>query len=222
MSSRLLFAPVLASLLLCSCESGKSKFTISVHSQGSENESPRAIMPDTIGNPPRKVILKRAPEFSHNNIAAYHAFPADNGNGNGVALKLDFKGTQALELVTRMHQGEILRSLVNGRPVDYVIIDRPIADGIFTIWEGVPDEVIKEMAKKYPPISGLKSAAPTLDMTPSTKTEKKKAFKLFKKSVNEKSEDGPGGAAALPASAAAIQAPAETSLPELPAGGLDQ
>lgn len=201
----------LVTLMVCSCQSGKPKFTISVHSEGSEMESPRSIMPDVIGNPPRKIILKRAPEFSQNHIAAFHAFPADNGNGYGVALKLDFKGTQALELVTRMRQGEILRSLVNGKPVDYVIIDRPIADGIFTIWEGVPEEVIKEMGKKYPPISGLKSAAPNMDMTPSTKTEKKKSFKLFKKSRgDEQPEAGPADAAA------AIQAPVELAPDALP------
>ena len=183
-------------------------------------ESPRAIMPDTIGNPPRKVILKRAPEFTHNNIAAFHSFPADNGNANGVALKLDFKGTQALEMVTRLQQGQILRSLVNGTPVDYVLIDRPISDGIFTIWEGVPEEVIQEMAKKYPPISGLKSASSNLDMTPSTNTEKKKAFKLFRKSQRE---EGAAAAGEAPSKTdtAAIQAPTEAPLPELPAGALE-
>jgi glycosyltransferase involved in cell wall biosynthesis len=103
----------------------------------------------------------------------------------GVALKLDFKGTQALELVTRMRQGEILRSIVNGRGVDYVVIDRPITDGIFTIWEGVGDEVVAEMAKKYPTITGMKSASVNFDMTPSTKDEKKKAFRLFKQSERE-------------------------------------
>lgn len=176
----------LFALAASSCESGKKdKFTLSVHSESSEMESPRSIMPDLVGNPPRKVILARSPEFSQNNIAAYHDFPADNGNGNGVALKLDFKGTQALELVTRMRQGEILRTLLNGRGVDYVVIDRPITDGIFTIWEGVPDEVVAEMKKKYPPISGLRSSSDNLDMTPTTKTEKKKSLLFFKKSERE-------------------------------------
>ena len=141
MSRFLLLLLPLITLVFTSCQTDKPTFTLSVHSEISEMESPRSIMPDLIGNPPRKVILARSPEFSHSNIAAYHSFPADNGNGNGVALKLDFKGTQALELVTRMRQGEILRSIVNGRGVDYVVIDRPITDGIFTIWEGVGDEV---------------------------------------------------------------------------------
>jgi hypothetical protein len=84
-----------------------------------------------------------------------------------------------------MRQGEILRSIVNGRGVDYVVIDRPITDGIFTIWEGVGDEVVAEMAKKYPTITGMKSASVNFDMTPSTKDEKKKAFRLFKQSERE-------------------------------------
>jgi hypothetical protein len=199
----------LAALSLVGCQNDKPKFTLSVHSESSEMESPRSIMPDMVGNPPRKVILARSPEFSHNNIAAYHSFPAENGNANGVSLRLDFKGTQALELVTRMRQGEILRSIVNGKGADYVVIDRPISDGIFTIWEGVPDEVIAEMAKKYPPISGLKSASANMEMTPSTKTEKKKAFRFFKKSEREaeSSESKKEDKKTEKEEAAAIQAP---------------
>jgi len=160
---------------------------ISVHAQGSDMESPRSNIPDLIGNPPRKIILKRSPEFTHQNIAAFHSFPAESGNGNGVTLKLDFSGSQALELVTRLRSGEILRSVVNGKGVDYVLIDRPIADGIFTIWEGVPDEVITQMSKKYPPIKGLRSASNQFDMTPTTKSEKKKSMKLFRRTKDDPS-----------------------------------
>lgn len=193
-------------------------------------ESPKSNIPDLIGNPPRKIILKRSPEFTHQNIAAFHSFPAENGNGNGVTLRLDFSGSQALELVTRLRGGEILRSVVNGRGADYVLIDRPIADGIFTIWEGVPDEVIAEMAKKYPPIKGLRSASNQFDMTPSTRSEKKKSMRLFRSekdnSDTPETDDTPydGPAPNAPAlldrpAAAAIQAPAsaprEDTLPAL-------
>lgn len=219
MSRILLHLLSLATLTLCSCQTDKPTFTLSVHSESSEMESPRSIMPDLIGNPPRKVILARSPEFSHSNIAAYHAFPAENGNGNGVALRLDFKGTQALELATRMHQGQILRSIVNGRGVDYVVIDRPITDGIFTIWEGVSDEVIAEMTKNYPTITGMKSASSTLDMTPSTKDEKKKSFRLFKKNERESASESRN---TRKEEAAAIQTPDSANtidpLPPLPEG----
>ena len=215
-----LFHAVLAVLVLGGCQTGKSKFTLSVHSQGDEMESPRSIMPDLVGNPPRKVILKRSPEFTHNNIAAFHAFPADTGNGNGVALKLDFKGKQALELVTRMRAGEILRTLVNGKGADYVVIDRPIADGIFIVWEGVPDEVVAEMTKKYPSIKGLSSACSKMEMTPTTKTEKKKAFGLFKKTEREEEKKAKAEDAVQAEDPAAIQTPAEGFEPALPEGAM--
>lgn len=223
---------------LSSCATDKPKFMISVHAQGSDMESPKSNIPDLIGNPPRRIILKRSPEFTHQNIAAFHSFPAENGNGNGVTLRLDFSGSQALELVTRLRGGEILRSVVNGRGVDYVLIDRPIADGLFTIWEGVPDEVIAEMAKKYPPIKGLRSASNQFDMTPTTKAEKKKSMRLFRREkdspetpeADESPYDGPRpntpaildrpAAAAIqaPASAPATapaSAPREDTLPEI-------
>ena len=210
------FLLALLALFFASCESGKPKFTLSVHSEGSDMDSPRSIMPDVVGNPPRRVILKRSPEFTHKNIAAYQAFPSDTGNGSGVALRLDFKGAQALELVTRMRNGEILRTLLNGRPVDYVTIDRPVTDGIFIIWEGVPDDVVAEMAKLYPTISGLQSASPNLDMTPSTKSEKKRSFRLFKKSQRDNVEAQAPTESTSPANAndaAAIQAPAGFEAP---------
>ncbi len=175
---------------LSSCATDKPKFMISVHAQGSDMESPRSNIPDVIGNPQRRVILKRSPEFTHKNIAAFHSFPAENGDGNGVTLRLDFSGSQALELVTRMRNGEILRSVVNGRGVDYVLIDQPIADGFFTIWQGVPDEVVAEMTKLYPPIRDLRSASNQLDMTPSTKSEKKGAMRLFRRAKPAEAQAG--------------------------------
>ena len=201
-----LFLSCLALLGFCSCESmDKDTFFLSVHSQGMDNDNPRSVMPDLVGNPPQKVILNRVPEFSQSQIAAVQSFPADNGNGNGVALKLDFKGTQALEMATRMRQGEILRTLVNGRGVDYVRVDRPISDGIFVVWQGVPDEVVEEMKKKYPPISSLRSSASNQEMTPSTKSEKKKSMSRYRDSEREDTKET---AEAEREAAAGVEAPA--------------
>ena len=119
--------------LLPACETfkGDPKVLITVFSQGNEMDSPKSIFRRPIEG--ENMVFKVIPEFTTQSVVAYHPFTAKDGT-NGVAVKLDFKGANALELVTRMRQGEVLMTMVNGTVVDYVRINRVISDGIFTIW----------------------------------------------------------------------------------------
>jgi hypothetical protein len=76
------------------------------------------------------------------------------------------------------------------------------------------------MKKKYPPISGLRSSSDNLDMTPTTKTEKKKSFLFFKESERESKTESKKSkkeeAAAI--QAPAFEAPTIDPLPPLPEG----
>lgn len=180
--------PLLALLGLCALTVGfsrKPKFMISVHIQGDETDNPRTVFLDQVGNPPQTIWLKKVPEFSHFNIVAFHPFPADDGVTNGVAIQLDFKGANALENVTRSMHGKVLRAYVNGQPAGWVNIDRSISDGIFTIWSGVSDETVKTMDKKYPRISHVGSSSNAMPMLPTTKKEKKDAFRDAKEAMKE-------------------------------------
>lgn len=178
----------------CSAMSGNKKppFTISVHGQGAPEDNPKMIFTETVGG--QRMIFKILPEFSHVNIAAFHEFPAADGNGNGVALKLDFRGTNALEVTTRTNIGQVLLTKVNGKSVDLLTIDRPVADGIFTIWSGVPDQVIAELKKKYPPISKSRSAGEGVEMTATTKKEKREAMRRLEEDRKKaKADEEQGG-----------------------------
>lgn len=169
---RLLLASLLA-LGFASCASkSKEKVVITVHSQGNDMDSKKTVFRRTVNG--QSMLFKIIPEFSTQSLAAFHPFPADDGT-NGVAMKLDFKGANSLELVTRMRQGEILMSMVNGVVVDQVLIDRPITDGIFTIWRGFDDELIASLDEQFPRIKDLKSSSTFIEMTPSTDKEKRDA-----------------------------------------------
>ncbi len=184
MRSLLLFiAASLALLPSCSIFDKDPKVAITVFSQGSEMDSPKSIFRRSIAG--RTYVFRVIPEITTKSVIAIHPFQAEDGT-NGVALKLDFKGTNNLELVTRMRQGEILMSMVNGAVVDYVEIDRVVSDGIFTIWRGLPDELIAAMEKKYPRINEVSSSSELLDMTPSTSKEKKEVRKRAEKAAKEK------------------------------------
>lgn len=210
MMHRLLLSLVLLSCCLPACSTLKKnrQVIISVHSQGTEMANPKSIFKRRIGG--REMIFQTLPVFTHNNVIAFHPFPADNGT-NGVALKLDFKGTHALDMATRMRRGEVLMAMVNLSVVDIVNIDQAVSDGIFTIWQGIPDELIAIMDKKYSRIKDVSSASEMQEMTPSTTQEKKD---IKRRAEREKKEQ-----AKREAEAAKRRARGEF-MPELPPGEL--
>ncbi|MBL9117901.1 MAG: hypothetical protein JNJ83_23025 [Verrucomicrobiaceae bacterium] len=171
------FAVCLALSFLCpeaSAMSRRGKMSISFHATGSDMESPRSIFKIPLPGETSPTIFRKVPEFSHEQIAAFHSFKAEDGITNGITLKLDFRGANALELLTRTRQGDILLAIVNGVPVEVLQVDTPVRDGIITIWKGVPDSVVDELRKKYPPIDKLapvSSGDP--DMIATTRHEKR-------------------------------------------------
>jgi hypothetical protein len=179
---KILLHAVLAATLcfaLSSCEMLRSlekpKYQFSVHVQGSTTDMPRDIIQFPYQG--QQLIFKKVPEFSQRAIAAFQAFPAEDGVGNGLVLKLDAHGRNQLETITRTHQGELLLTIVNGVPVDIIQIDQPIADGKFVIWRGVSDETVAEMETRLAHISAIGSSSKHLDMLPTTDKEKKDARK---------------------------------------------
>ncbi|MBX7210343.1 MAG: DUF2076 domain-containing protein [Verrucomicrobiaceae bacterium] len=181
----------LCCIILCTGMSKKPAFTISVHGEGSQEDNPRMVFPETVGG--QRMIFKLVPEFSHANIAAFHPFPAADGNGYGVTLKLDFRGANALELATRMKVGQVLLSKVNGKSVDLVTIDRPVTDGIFTIWSGVPGEVIQALEKEHPHINQSRSAGNGIEMTATTKKEKRDEMRRIEAEKKKKAQGAAPG-----------------------------
>jgi hypothetical protein len=183
---RLLFVSALALGLSACASKSKEKVVITVHSQGNDMDSKKTVFSRTVAG--RQMLFKIIPEFSTQSLAAFHPFPADDGT-HGVAMKLDFKGANSLELVTRLRQGEILMTMVNGTVVDHVVIDRPITDGIFTVWRGFSDELVALLDEKYPRIKDLTSSSTFIDMTPSTQKEKRESKRRSAREEKERRSD---------------------------------
>lgn len=225
--TRLAALAAIGGITSCNSLSDKEDIYITVHAQGEAIDNPRMIFPETIDG--QQVIFKLIPEFTNVNIAAIHPFPAQGGDGSGLAMKLDFRGSNALHIVTRNQPGQLMLAKVNGKSVDFVSIDQPVADGMFTIWRGVPDEVIKKLEKKFPHLSESRSAGRGLDMTPTTKGEKRTALqrakemlRMKKKKPKEEPAANPGlSSDAAPGDPAIPQGPVTNQIPlEGPAPGL--
>ncbi len=205
---------LLAAISFVSCDTLAKSPVITFHSQATADDPRKTMFPFQLEGKP--LLFKLVPEISQANVTAFHPFPAESGKGNGMALRLDFRGAGALEMVTRSKQGEYMLAMVNGIPVDYVVIDKPVHDGLITIWQGVPDDVIKVMDQKYTRIRNGKgpTMSADMDMAPSTKAEKrhalntsrdadaaaKKTAKKPKTKAEELGLEQPEGSAAAPSS----------------------
>jgi hypothetical protein len=188
--------------------SKKAKFTITIHAEAEEMDVPKTMFPVNIGN--QRKMFKLLPEISQENVVAFHPFPSDTGNGNGVVLQLEVRGRGALEIATRTREGEYLIAMVNGKPVDFSQITRPVSDGMITIWQGFSDEVIAEMDKKIRRIKpgGPPTMSDNMEMVPSTGRERKKAKKDEEKAQKAAEKARKEGK------------PVEPEIPSLPAGNV--
>jgi hypothetical protein len=212
---------VLSALVLAACSSTDKKpdYTITFHALAGAEDPPKTKFPADING--RRMLFKVVPEFSQQNIAAFHAFPAESGGTKGIAIKLDFRGKAELEIISRTRKDEYLLAMVNAKPVDFVVLDEPVLDGIVTIWQGVTDDVIAKMDKKIPRIGKSKpgvNAADELEMTPTTKGEKKRAFETAKEAERaaksgkpSKNKEPEVPSLNLPASPASPKLPVEGS-----------
>ena len=100
----LLLISLLSLLPACSTFKKDPKVIITVFSQGSDMDNPKTIFRRPIAG--KQVVFKVIPEFTEKSVVAFHPFDAQDGT-HGVALKLDFKGTNAIELATRMRDTSI-------------------------------------------------------------------------------------------------------------------
>ena len=177
----MLSALLLFSAAATSCNSfgdKKPDFTITFHAVAGDEDPPKTKFPFDLNG--RRMFFKLVPEFSQQNIAAFTPFPAQSGGGKGLVLQLDFRGKSSLELISRTRKDEYLLAMVNAKPVDFVVLDQPVLDGIITIWQGVPDDVIAKMDKKFRRMKkggGAPNMSDDMEMLPTTKGEKKKAYK---------------------------------------------
>ncbi len=108
---------------------------IGMHPEGTEDEGPRMVRPDTVGG--QKRWFRMSPEVSGRHFSAYTPFQAPDGNGMGVILYLNEEGGRAAMVMCSTFQGKLARILVNGRPVDTVRIDRPPTDRKIVIMGGL-------------------------------------------------------------------------------------
>jgi hypothetical protein len=142
---------ILAGFLPTALASGKKEITakVSFHLETEATDNPRMIFQQAAGGKMR--TFTRVPEVSSKDILSFAPFPADDGS-YGILIQLKNHAGQRLDAVTNMGQGRYLLSLLNGRVVDGVLIDKPVRDGKLVIWKGATLADITILDESYPRI----------------------------------------------------------------------
>ncbi len=143
---------LLTALLGCLClASGKKEeFTVTFHLEADHRpQGENVVFPSRVGDPPRETLFFVVPLIDHTDFAAFKPFKAPDGT-SGALIQLDHGATRRLLTTSASKQGAYIRTLVNGRPVDSLLIDSQIEDGRIVVWRGLSDEVIALLKQKYP------------------------------------------------------------------------
>jgi hypothetical protein len=112
-----------------------NKASISVHLETESSENPKMIFQQEIGG--RTRYFRRTPDISTKDVISFSPFPSEGGGDFGVVFKLKEHVAKRLAAITSSNQGRWLIISANGRPVDGVLIDKQIDDGIIVAWKGI-------------------------------------------------------------------------------------
>jgi len=140
---------LLATLIFTTAAHGSGKSAgpyIGIHAEGDEHDGPRMVKPSVING--EKRYFRISPEVVTRHFDAFHAFVAEDGASYGAALRLNDEGQRAMTVMVSTNQGRLARTIVNGKPLDIIRIDRGGNDGYFIVWGGLNGADLKLMGKK--------------------------------------------------------------------------
>lgn len=119
---------------------------IGLHVQGDEYEGEKFVRPNTINGEVK--FFRILPEVATRHFSAFQAFMAEDGASYGAALRLNDEGLRAMQVMCTNNQGRLARTIVNGKLLDIIKIDRVPADGYLIVWSGLGPEDLEILGKK--------------------------------------------------------------------------
>lgn len=121
------------------------------HAEANANDTSTFSMPVSLGgDPPRQVVVERIPSISERDIVAVFPFPARGGGSFGVEFQLGDHGRLTLQNLTVAHRGGLIVTMVNGRPLVPLTVDRMVADGLIVVPYGFTEREARELEETFP------------------------------------------------------------------------
>lgn len=133
--------------LLCVAGAKKPQLMIRYYASGSANEGESFTTKVNIGG--QEVVMSRAAVVTEKDFVSFYPVTAKDGT-MGVYFRLTPHGGMLLQEATVSKRGGILLPMINGRPCQHMVIDRPISDGIVGIPSGLTPNDILLIDQKFP------------------------------------------------------------------------
>ena len=146
---RLFFSVLMASALAAmpaAAGDGKQKHSFAFHAEGDRKDgAERTFMHEIAG---REVYFRMVPEITHMDFDGFVPFRADDGTSYGAAFVLNRHGSLKLNQLSTARQGTYVAASVDMQLADYMVIDKPIKDGVIILWRGLTAEHVQYLEKE--------------------------------------------------------------------------
>ncbi len=153
----LVFGILLASALWCEGAGKKYKlYIVTFHVEGDDKDNPKMVTPVKLGQEHRQYYFSNLPTFTDKDIAWFYPFTAADGVSYGAAFRFKEHAARQLKDVTLVNHGKLLGLRCSDAPLQAVLIDRPIDDGVVVIWSGLQQRHLKEFEKYFPHVDNYK------------------------------------------------------------------
>lgn len=140
---------IFAALFLATAAHGGGKSAgpyIGIHVEGDQTDGPKMVRPCVING--KEHFIRISPEVVTRHFEAFHAFVSEDGASYGAALRMNDEGRRAMQVMVSLNQSRLARTIVNGRALDIIRVDRAGEDGYFIVWGGLGPEDLKLFSKK--------------------------------------------------------------------------
>jgi hypothetical protein len=144
-------ALTLASIWWCEGAGTQSqKGLLAFHLEAQQTDNPKMIVPVKLGSDHRQYFFSKIPSFTDRDIVWFYPFTAADGVTFGAAFRLKEHAAQELKALTLTNQGRLLGLRCADAPMQAVLIDRPIDDGVIVVWMGLQQKHLQMFRKKFP------------------------------------------------------------------------
>lgn len=124
---------------------GKQKHTFSFHSEGNAVDGAKRTFTHSIDGEPK--VFQTVPDITQMDFAGFVPFRASDGS-YAAAFTLTRHGAVKLNQLTLAKRGAYMVATVDMKVVDYMLIDKPVNDGVLVLWRGLTAEHVLFIEKK--------------------------------------------------------------------------
>lgn len=130
-------------------------YLVNFHIEADQGDNPKFVTPVKLGSEHRQYYFSKLPVFTDADIEWFYPFTAQDGVSYGAAFRLKDHATQELHALTLQHQGKLMGMRASDAPLQAVLIDRPIQDGVVVFWSGLQQRHLQEFRKRFPHVDDL-------------------------------------------------------------------